>query len=250
MLASPCSNCSFFKNNKCEHNQFYISTPKVNFAPGFCRLYRNKKWAENKKEDLIQLSRKESQLNYDLIIVHDNDDNLGSLENNLSYSYCPALSSTNKFNNPLKQIVIADTTNKKDRSQIIDLFKIHKDLVKLDILVDDREEKTVNTIKRISRLLNQKYFVVIPSSRIISGRDNEIMINETNKDTRFIFWPFMNRLAQTTILPLHPVYGLYIKPVYDKLTRLTENPTTFYENLQQEEITTGIRLSHPLDIEI
>jgi len=251
MIASPCSNCCFFKDNKCEHNQFYISTHKTNFSPGFCRLWRSQKWTENKKDNLIQLSRKESELNYDLIIIHNNDDYLKTLESNLSYSYCPALSSTNKFNNPLRQIIIADTTNKKDRSQIINLFKNHKDLIKLDILTDDQEEKTANTIKRISNLINHKYFIVIPSSKIISGRDNEIMINEiNNKDTRFIFWPFVNRLTQTIILPLQPFYGLYIKDSYDKLTQLTENPITFYENLKKEELSTGISLSYPIDVVI
>lgn len=248
MLCSLCDKCCHFKDGKCLANQFYIATPKNNLAPGFCRIFRDKRWAESKnttQENLIQLSRKESELNYDLIFVHNNDDHLETLSNSLM-----VLSSTNNFNNVCKRIIIADTTRKSDRKQIMSLFKSYKGPKKLDVLVDGEEEKLQETIKRISRLLNQKYFVVIPSSRIISGRDNEIMINETNKDTRFIFWPFMNRLAQTTILPLHPVYGLYIKPVYDKLTRLTENPTTFYENLQQEEITTGIRLSHPLDIEI
>lgn len=251
MIASSCDRCCHFKNGKCLANQFYISSPKCSFAPGFCRTYRSEKWAENKNisnESLVQLARKDSELNYDLVIIHNDDDNFKPLESSLLYSHCPVLSTTNKFNNPLKQIIIADTTNKKDRSQIIDLFKTHKDLVKLDILVGDREEKTANTIKRISRLLNQKYFVVIPSSRIVSGRDNEIMINEINKDTRFIFWPFMNRLAQTIVLPLQPVYGLYIKDSYDKLTQLSENPVTFYENLKQEELSTGISLSCPIDI--
>jgi len=253
MIGGNCGNCVFFDKDKikCNHDQFFISTGKGSYAPGFCRLWRSQKWSKNKKENLIQLSRKESELNYSLIIIHNNDDHLKILENNLSYSYCPALSSTNKFNNPLRQIIIADTTNKKDRSQIINLFKNHKDIVKLDILIDNQEEKTANTIKRISCLVNHKYFIVVPSSKIISGRDNEIMINEiNNKDTRFIFWPFINRLAQTIILPLQPFYGLYIKDSYNKLTQLTENPATFYENLKKEELSTGISLSCPIDVTI
>jgi hypothetical protein len=214
-------------------------------------LWRSQKWNDVNKDlalpQLKEKSRKESELNYDLIIIHNNDEHLKILESNLSYSYCPALSSTNKFNNPLRQIIIADTTNKKDRSQIIDLFKNHKDLIKLDILINN-EEKLQQTIKRISNLVIEKYFVVIPSNKILSGRDNELMINEIDKNTRFIYWPFMNKLGQTIILPLQPIFGLYIKNSYDKLTQLEEIPKTFYERLKEEEISTGISLSCCLDI--
>jgi len=218
-------------------------------------LWRSQKWNDVNKDlalpQLKEKSRKESELSYDLIIVHSSDDHFKVLENNLSYNSCPALSSTNKFNNPLKQIIIADTTNKKDRSEIIDLFKTYKGPKKLDVLVTEEEEKPANTIKRISRLIKEKYFVVIPSSKVLSGQDNKTMINEiNNRDTRFIYYPFMNKLAQTIILPLQPIFGLYLKPSYSQLTQLTEIPKTFYERLKEEELSTGISLSCPIDITI
>jgi len=252
MIASVCDHCCHIENGKCLANQFYISTKKGSYAPGFCRFYRSMPWGENQKPSqdisLIQLAKKESELSYDLIIIHNNNDHFKTLENNLLYNSCPALSSTNKFYNPLKQIIVADTTNKKDRSQVIKLFQQHKDVVKLDVLVSGEEEKPAKTIYRTSKLVKEKYFIVIPSSVILSGRDNEIMINEINRDTRFIYWPFMNKLASTSILPLQTVFGLYITSSYKKLTEPREAPKTFYEILKEEEIGTGISLSYPLDI--
>ena len=252
MIASPCGTCIFFDKDKikCEHSQFFISTPKCAYSPGFCRYWRSHKWSEqNNNLSLPQLKEKainESKLNYDLLVIHNNDDHIEALEN-LIYSLCPALSSSNVC----KRIIIADTTNKKDRTQIIGLFKKYKGPKKLDILVTGEEEKTANTIKRVSRLIEANYFVVIPSNKILSGIDNSVMIDEINsKDTRFLFWPFKMKLAQTEILQLQPVWGLYIKPSYDQLTRLTETPKTFYERLKEEELSTGISLCYPLDVVI
>jgi len=253
MIVSICDRCCHIENNKCLADQFYISTPKNNLAPGFCRIYRSIPWAKNQKSSqdisLIQLAKKESELSYDLVIIHSSDDHLETLKNNLSYNSCPALSSTNRFYNPLKHIIVADTTNKKDRSQVIELFQQHKDVVKLDVLVNGEEEKPTNTINRIVKLVKEKYFVIIPSSKILCGRDNEIMINEiNNRDSRFIYWPFKTKLAQTEILPLQPIWGLYIKNSYDKLLEPRETPKTFYEILKEEELSTGISLCCPLDI--
>ena len=98
-------------------------------------------------------------------------------------------------------------------------------------------------------MVKEKYFVIIPSSKILCGRDNEIMINEiNNRDSRFIYWPFKTKLAQTEILPLQPIWGLYIKNSYDKLLEPRETPKTFYEILKEEELSTGISLCCPLDI--
>lgn len=257
MIASPCSTCVFFDKEKikCEHFQFFISTPKSAYSPGFCRLWRSQKWSDNRnttRDNLVQLSRNEAKLTYDLLIIHNSDDHLDTLENHLMYNLCPALSSTNKFQNICNRIIIADVTRKSDRKQIMNLFKQHKGKKNLDILVTGHEEENPSqTIKRLSRTIKEKYFVVIPSSYILSSRDNEMMVNEiNNKDTRFIYWPFKMKLAQTEILQLQPVWGLYIAGSYDKLTQLSEVPKTFYENLKQEEITTGIQLCCPVDVAI
>lgn len=242
MIASPCNLCCFLKDGKCQQDQFFISTPKSNFAPGFCRKWRPNKWTEGKSpSELIQLSIEESKLNYALVIIHNNDDNLETLEKNLFI---------NSTNNICKRIIIADVTRKTNRSQIIDLFKNHKGPKNLDILVaDHEEEKPIQTIKRISRTIKEKYFVVIPSSKILTNEDNYLMIEEiNNKNTRFIFYPFINKLAQTIILSIVPFYGLYVTPSYKTLTQSTEIPKTFLEKLKEEELTTGICLSCPLGV--
>jgi len=243
MLASPCDRCVFFnkEKTKCAHHQFFISTPKSNFAPGFCRRWRSGKWAENKSSsELIQLSIQESRLTYDLVIIHSNDDNLGALKYSLHCNEHPGI---------CKRVIIADVTRKTDRSQVIDLFKNHKGIKNLDVLMaDHEEEKPAQTIKRIFKTIKEKYFVVVPSSKILARWNINDMVDAIDRDTRFIFYPFMSQIAETIIIPSQPVYGLYIANAYETLTRPTEVFKTFFERLKEEELSTGISLSCPLNV--
>lgn len=253
MIASDCNKCCHFKDNKCLANQFFINTSKCAYAVGFCRYWRSQKWAKNKnatQEKLIQLAIQESKLEFDLVIIHSDDDNLQSLGRSLTYSSYP-VSPIDSYNIPIlcKRIIIADVTRKTNRSQIIDIFKNHKGLKNLDVLVPSHEEeKPEQTVKRISKTIKEKYFVVVPSNKILSGKDIITMTEEVNdKDTRFVFWPFMNRIAKTIVLPFPQVYGLYITDAYKTLTRPTEAFRTFTENLREEELS-GICLSCPVNV--
>lgn len=135
-----------------------------------------------------------------------------------------------------KQIIIADVTKQEnDKGNIIDIFKNKKDYtvipVKLDILLDKDETKD-QSIRRISKLCKEKYFVVIPCEKQISSGQNYRMCIEINeKDTRFIRWFFYNDCG----------YGIYIKQAYDILTSKYSNP--FADILSNEETSTGIMLS-------
>jgi len=121
VLASPCSNCCFFKGGKCEQNQFFISTPKFSYSPGFCKLWRPKKWEEQNNDlSLVQLKQKavdECKLEYDLIIIYDSHD-LDRLECNLRYNLAHKLLGC-------KQVIICDTISGETTEQKKEMIVIH-----------------------------------------------------------------------------------------------------------------------------
>lgn len=232
IIASPCESCCFLNERKCSLNKFSIDNGKTIFAPGFCRLFRSKEWGrQNADLDLIKLERKarsESAFKYDLIILFDNIKNtIDELKLSLYVNHLEC-----------KQIIIADITKQKnDKRDIIDIFKNKKDYtiipLKLDILLD-KNESIDQSIRRISKLCNEKYFVIIPCGKQVLSHENYNMCMEINeKDTRFIHWKFKNN---TNIL-----YGIYIKSSYDKLMSLYNE--SFENILIREEEQTNLLLS-------
>ncbi len=232
MVGSPCLSCCFLKDRKCFLNKFCVDNGKTIFAPGFCRLYRPQKWGEQNKDlDLIKLERKarsESAFKYDLIILFDNTKNtIEELKNSLCIDHLEC-----------KQIIIADITKQEnDKTEIINIFKDRQRYtvipIKLDILLD-MSETIDQGIKRISKLCNEKYFVIILCGKQILSHENYNMCMEINeKDSRFIHWKFKN---YTNIL-----YGIYIKSAYDKLMNLYNE--SFENILIKEEESTNLLLS-------
>lgn len=259
MIASPCSNCCFFKNGKCEQNQFFISTPKANFAPGFCLTYRSKKWAEQNKDlSLVQLKEKaieECKLEYDLIILYDLND-LNRLECNLRYNITHKLPGC-------RQVIICDivsdeTTEQKKEivlwfNKIRKIEPFNKVSIKLDLLIDSKETRE-QTIKRINHLIENKYFIVVRYDFSLYKEHYFRDFKITSYKNRFVYWPFFCHVGYdqsnpantgSFIVPYSSVYGIYIDNAYKQLTR---NEKTFNENLREEEAFTGILLSCPINI--
>lgn len=230
MIGSDCKSCPFLKERKCSLGLFSVDNGKTIISPGFCRMWRPQNWKEKNRDlDLTQLERKarsESAFKYDLIILFDNAKNTTEeLKNTLSISHLET-----------KQIIIADISKQENnRTEIINIFRDREKYtsipVKLDILLN-KDENIDQSIRRISKLCKEKYFVIIPCGKLISSQDNYKMCIEINeKDTRFIRWFFYNDCG----------YGIYIKQVYGILTTKYSNP--FIDILSNEEISTGIMLS-------
>lgn len=245
MLGSNCKNCCFLDKEKrvCTQQQFSVDNGDAIFAPGFCRRYRSDKWAENKNgdKDLTSHLIEDSEFKYDLVLIY-NEQNLDALDSSVRF---------NSLNSFCENIIICDVnTNRstKERQDIIQWFSfVHKNnKFCLDISAE-KEDKVDNTIKRINRLIKNRYFVVSQYKKIFSTKENVFMSSQVSLTncTRFIYWPFKNNINLTSICPYNQQYGLYIDDAYKKLTQGENN---FLETLRKEEQTTGISLSCYIDV--
>jgi len=254
MIASPCDNCCFFKEKRCSLNQFFITNKNCSFAPGFCKTYRSKKWAEGKDENkLTQLMVEDSKFYYDLIIIYDKD-NVDELDQKLNWT-------AQHQKGICKRIIICDIIKNKTDEQKEKIVNWFKEKLKLDIgiqlflnVVLDCDKKIEQIIKDINNQIKENYFAVIPYNAAITRYASLDVSGE--KGSRYIYYPFIRRVAKNNdtpsycgnfIVPYGSVYGLYINDVYKKLTT---NDKTFYENLRNEEALTGILLSKAMDIDI
>lgn len=254
MLASPCDNCCFFKDKKCLQDQFFITNEKCSFAPGLCKMYRPQRWAEGKdQQKLTQLMIEDSKFSYDLIVIYDKD-NINELNQKLNWT-------AQHEEGICKRIIVCDIIkNKTDeqKEKIVNWFKEKlKWGIKIQLLLNvvlDYDKKIERIIKDINDKIKENYFAVIPFN--VSINRYATLDVSSDRSSRYIYYPFVRHIAKRNdfphgtgsfIVPYGSVYGLYVNNVYKKLTT---NDKTFYENLRDEEVLTGILLSKELDIGI
>jgi hypothetical protein len=245
MIASPCDKCCFFKDKKCSHNQFFITNENCSFAPGFCQFYRSDKWSENKdKNQLIQLVYDELDFRYDLIVMY--------MENNTELLDIRINEIIENEKNRCNKIIICDVRKIKTEQEKIDIVEWFKKRLKSDQTIPimlhvtlNPEEKMSETIKNINNQITQKYFCVFPYYASIK---NNIPLNiSKDKNYRYVFWSFVRKVRSSFIIPYGSIYGIYIDDAYKKMTT---NSKTFYENVREEEISTGMLLSKQLEFYI
>lgn len=247
MLGSNCKDCTFFNKEKrtCDQQQFFIDNGEAVFAPGFCRAYRSNKWAESKSKDIDLTSRliEDSRFKYDLVLIYNKQD-LDALDNSLRF---------NSLNSFCDRIIICDINtdrSSEEKKYIIQWFNFvsRNNKFFLDISLE-KEDAIGNTIKRVNRLIKSKYFMVSPYNKIFSIKENVFMSSQVaiTNSTRFVYWPFKNKIKLTSICPYNQNYGLYIDDVYKKLSG---GENKFLETLRKEEQETGISLSSYMDVTI
>jgi len=153
------------------------------------------------------------------------------------------------YNDYIGKIIIMDVTGfgKRLNTCLHYLNKYNSQNHKVPIIVDssaqhETAEQMQETIRRVSKQIKSKFFLVIPcGTKIIHPHSLIDLINDVR--SRVIHWDFPRKIKFTKVISCIIDCGLYITVPYRSLIAKSEGKVTFTQQLKLEEEETGIRLS-------
>lgn len=251
MLTTACDKCCFFSSDKgCSLHNLCISDDNGVLTPGYCRQCRSHKWIQKQTiTSLSELRRKIEEENslanskMDVLIHFDESKHtIESLQETME-------NLLDAYSDYIGKIIIMDVTGFGDRSNtcLAYLNKYNSQNNRIPLMIDssaqhETVEQTQETIRRVSRQVKYKFFLVIPCGRMIIHPHSLIdLVNDVR--SRVIHWNFPRRIKSTRIIPYVIDYGLYITVPYRSLIAKSDGKLTFTQQLKLEEEETGIRLS-------
>jgi len=261
MIGTNCGNCCFLVQNAngigCAAGQF-CNMNEMNqvVTPGFCRLKRSAKWKNRQlvgksMEDCIETAYEEmGLLSFDMVVIFDEKmqamENIQkTLDDSWYHDYC-------------KHVLIADLTGTEDRKGTsVEYVKNYSGPtnIKTDCVIDPSESHPA-AIRRVFKMTNSNFVLVIPAGQWITGLER--LSDHLSKGwSRAAFWHFPIRCGETVLVEKYPYYGLYLSQPYQKLSRPfikldgqedpVANDNPFCVELQQYEDDLGLSLTWMFD---
>lgn len=234
-MITSCAHCCFHDRERraCVAGQACITNGEAVVAPGFCRVYRGKKWRERigPGEDAVAKARHEAYLKFDLVLVFDErKHNYESLDRTFDSLF------------GYERIIVADVTGptRKHVARSYVAGQVPQISHQVDCTIEPREN-FMAAVDYVSRLVKSPYFLAIEAGRRIDGLS--AFYDHVNKPvlSRAVFWhlPYLN--GWTHIVQPRRGDGLYVTAAYRQLGGERGKP--FHEKLAKIEAETGFSLS-------
>lgn len=245
MIITGCEGCCFLKKDNngkgCVLRQLCSIKDGQVMTPGYCRLCRSNKWAnEQGTKDLKVLHQKvikERALKFDLLVFFDEKVNrIEDLERTLN---------SNWYIKYTKQIIIMDVTGFGDRKNLaLQYLKSKKHPIPIVVdssAVHESIKERGDTIRRLSKKVISPFFMVIPAGNIMQNLDIFAKMIQYIP-SRVIHWSFPFTIGVTAIVPTDYDYGLFITIPYLLLMK-SDKIQSFTHQLRKEEKETEMGLS-------
>jgi len=222
MLNTLCNNCIFLNKQQscCQANQLCLFDGGKIYIPGYCRLFRTKKWTQRlnlvNNNLLLQIATKECDFFYDLIILFKPHNILNQLQKTINSA---------KDDNYLRNIIVV--CNKISDKSIIDtLMRFAKRTKKCYIIFTTESIPDHLLLYRAKNKIKSRYFVCLyadnvlscyPTERNISLIRKQIFAHNNGINDLVMIWLFRQRIKNSLLISAKNMAGIYITDVYNKL---------------------------------
>lgn len=213
MIRTKCDNCCFLKQDQQGHGCVlgqlcYRDNDDNNiYTPGCCRLKRNAKWNEVIRKNNLDPQKQvfqECKLVFSMIVVFNDDiHNINDIKYTIEHDqwykkYC-------------NKIIIASSKKSKNSKLLIDYVKEKNNII-VDFTMDGAKDHVI--IKRISRNITTRYFMIIEAGKQIENLDcfNNIL---SNGSSHALYWYFPEKYGNTIVSKVDPMYGLYLTRIFN-----------------------------------
>lgn len=221
MLNTRCNNCVFLDKQRhcCLANRFCLKQDKIIYSPGYCRMFREQKWAKNTKEiqKLLNRAQKECEFYYDLVLLFNEYNTISDLHKTVVSSL--------SFANTKNIIIVCNHIQDKSTYQKIINFckRMQKDV---NCMVKFSTEYLSNEqlLQLVSTNIKSRYFLCMYSGKFLVTTHSEQVHDKirnyiNHRSGNEMMWLIKERVAHSNLTFTHTVDGIYITDLYKKLSK-------------------------------
>lgn len=248
MICTSCENCCFLQKDDGSRKCVFGRSCHTNecskvYTPGYCRLHRKRSWAVNQSSlDIKLLSEqvlRESWLKFDIIVIFDEKEHaIEDLQATLNTNGRGR--GNQHYAQHTGKIIIADVTEHRSRKHVARQYmgtfsNRHAKTNPVDICVDEaiQAESVPRTIRRVSRLVGEKFFLVVRAGHELLGI-SKLADNVQYLPNKCVMWVFPKLVDGELLVDKYDVEGLHLAHPYRKLGR-QDGKVCFAEQLRDEE---------------
>ncbi len=243
MWATPCEHCIFHRSDagECGVGQHCVTDQDKTEAPGFCRLFRTDKWANQHLDyagDYEALARQEAEFRYAAVVLFD--------ERRHSAEHLERTITGLEREPRYGQIIIVDMTGLKGSNGVVRVYQKGRAWhapVHLERIAERVTDSHI-AVQFAAKLIQQPYFLVVEAGQTIEGLA-EFATHVRDVDSRVVYWCFPILRGRTQVTEPFNGGGVYITQAFRQLGGNRKNP--FFLKLRTIEEQLGILLTWTFD---